>query len=168
MEQLGFAHGRHTVRLTSWEKPFGFDGGSAAMITQGRGNCAGWSVDSRTLGRAPLLLLLHWALQFFKQFPVWNALLFKIPRVGEPGWLSRLSASWFQLRSWSQGHEIEPHVRLCARRRACLRFSFPLSPTFKKLKKQKTKKTTTPRVVLVVKPDWYYLTVSLETIPPIL
>ena len=32
--------------------------------------------------------------------------------------------SWFWLRSWSQGHEIEPWGRLCAEHGACLRFSF--------------------------------------------
>jgi len=37
-----------------------------------------------------------------------------------PEWLSRTRC---QFRSWSQGCEIKPHIRLCARHGACLRFS---------------------------------------------
>ena len=37
--------------------------------------------------------------------------------------------SWFWLGSWSQGHEIKPHVGLCGQCRVCLRFSLSLSPS---------------------------------------
>ena len=67
--------------------------------------------------------------------------------VGVPGWLSWLSDSRFQLRSWSCGREIELH----ARHGGCLRFSLSLSlcPSLlarslslsKKKTKTKTKKT---------------------------
>ena len=42
---------------------------------------------------------------------------------GEPGWHSGgMCLTWFRLRSWSQGHGIEPQVGLCAQHRVCLRF----------------------------------------------
>lgn len=65
------------------------------------------------------------------------------------GSVSWASDSWFQFRSWSQGHEMQPHVQLCARHGACLRFSLSPSalPTHthhsyslsKKKKKERTK-----------------------------
>ena len=44
-------------------------------------------------------------------------------------WVAQLveRLTWFHPRSWSQGHGIEPHVRLCTDRGACLPFSFSLS-----------------------------------------
>ena len=40
--------------------------------------------------------------------------------------VSLASDSWFQLRSWSQGHEIKPLIGLYAQWGICLRFSLPL------------------------------------------
>lgn len=44
-----------------------------------------------------------------------------------PGWFSVLFDSWFQLRSWFQGCEMEPRVGLGTGRGPCLRFSPSLS-----------------------------------------
>ena len=50
---------------------------------------------------------------------------------GSVGWASN---SWFQLRSWYQGHRIETHVGLCAKCGACLGFflclPLPHSPAY--------------------------------------
>ena len=49
--------------------------------------------------------------------------------LGTLGWLSWLSIkSWFWLRSWSQGPEMEPSIRLHAQQRVCSRFSPPCAP----------------------------------------
>ena len=52
----------------------------------------------------------------------------KFDKGGVPGWPTVVWVfdSWFWLRSWSQGHEIEPHIRLCTPRGVCLRFFLPL------------------------------------------
>lgn len=41
-----------------------------------------------------------------------------------------VSDSWFWLRSWSQGWEIQPCVGLCTEHGVCLRFFFPHSLPF--------------------------------------
>jgi len=43
--------------------------------------------------------------------------------------VKHLSDSWFQVRSWSPGHEIKPCVGLCVGRGAWLRFSLSLCPS---------------------------------------
>ena len=45
---------------------------------------------------------------------------------GQHNWLS----SWFWLRSWSQGHEIKPHLGLYTQHRVCLGLTFPLPLSF--------------------------------------
>ena len=43
-------------------------------------------------------------------------------KIGVPEWLSRLRVHLlFRLRSWSQGHETEPHMGLCIQWGGCLR-----------------------------------------------
>jgi len=53
------------------------------------------------------------------------------------GSLSWASHCWFQLGSWSQGREIEPHVWLCTGCGTCLRFSLSLCPHSQRKKERK-------------------------------
>ena len=57
----------------------------------------------------------------FKWFPS------KFMRIGVSGWLNQLSIC-LQLRSWSQGPEIEPHIGLLTHRGACFSLSLCCFP----------------------------------------
>ena len=81
---------------------------------------AGWGRSFEVQSRIPqkgLTTLLH-----HLESPLLRNLL-----PGAPEWLSGLSVNpCFWLRSWSQGREIEPYVRLCTQHGVCFRFSLSL------------------------------------------
>ena len=94
-------------------------------------------------------------ISFFKMIfgDVWN------PQVGFLGGsVSWVPDSWFQLRSWSRGRDIKPHIRLFAGYGACLRFSFSLSlcPTLALALKNNQNKPTSLWALVLVAPDHFY------------
>ena len=92
-------------------QPHGLNQASTPMPFPGTG---------RTLGHRPLQMNSAHQLPGFTS---WLKLC-----VGASGWHSQLCInSWFQLRSWTQGPEIEPHIGLCAQHGISLGFSLLLS-----------------------------------------